>query len=64
MEHYIYEGPVLNTNRVITEKWNGETYAVSEKRAIANLAYQFKRQYGLVKTSKIFLVYGVNKQND
>lgn len=55
MEHYIYEGPVVGLRGIMTEKWRGETYAVSEKKAIGNLSYQFKKQHGYTKTSKIFL---------
>lgn len=55
MNHYIYEGPVLGFSRVMTEKWRGETYAVSERKAIGNLKYQFRKQHCLAKTKKIFL---------
>jgi hypothetical protein len=62
MEHYIYEGPVLGLSRVISEKWRGETYAVSDKKAKGNLGYQFKRQNGLAKGTKIFLPYNLLKE--
>lgn len=62
MKHYIYEGPVLNLYRVITEKWKGETYAVSDKKAIGNLSYQFKKQHGLSKNSKVFLPMDLTKE--
>lgn len=55
MNHYIYKGPVVNLTRVITDKWCGETYAVSEKKAKGNLGYQFKKQFGFSKTTKLFL---------
>lgn len=61
MEHYIYEGPVLGLSRVITEKWRGETYAISKRKAMGNLAYQFKKQHGLSKSAKIFLPMELTK---
>jgi hypothetical protein len=53
MYKYIYDGPVKEFNKVITEKWKGETMAVSEKRARTNLAFQFKREFGKSVNSKI-----------
>ena len=55
MDHYVYEGPVLNPNNIVIEKWKGETYAISDKKAICNLCYQFKKQHGLLKTAKVTL---------
>lgn len=55
MGHYIYNGAVLNIGNVISNKWKGETYAVSEKKAVSNLCYQFKKQYGYSKSAKISL---------
>ena len=62
MNHYFYEGPVVGLNNIITEKWKGDTYAVSEKKAISNLRYQFKKQHGLVNNTKISLL-GVVKED-
>jgi hypothetical protein len=62
MKHYIYEGPVFGLQRLMTENWRGETYAVSERKAIGNLKYQFKKQYKLAKTSKIFLPNHLTKE--
>ena len=56
MNHYFYEGPVVGFNNVITEKWKGDTYAVSKKKAISNLRYQFKKQHGLVNNTRISLL--------
>lgn len=53
MYRYIYDGPVKEFNKVITEKLKGETMAVSEKRARDNLAFQFKREFGKSLNSKI-----------
>ena len=57
MEHYIYEGPVVNNfGQVITIKWTGETYANTDKKAKSNLNYQFKKQFGLLQTAKVKLL--------
>ena len=57
MEHYIYEGPVVNNfGQVITIKWTGETYANTDKKAKSNLSYQFKKEHGLMQTAKVKLV--------
>ena len=62
MEYYIYEGPVMNNfNQVITNKWNGETYANTDKKAKSNLSYQFKKEHGLLQTAKVILVKDVVK---
>jgi len=56
MNHYLYEGPVIMFKKIITEKWTGETHAISNKKAASNLIYQFKKEHGLAKTTKIGLV--------
>ena len=43
MDRYVYDGPVLSYGRFICD-WHGETMAESERRAISNLAYQFKKK--------------------
>ena len=52
---YFYEGPVTQFNKVINKKWSRYTKAVSPKRAIANLQFQYKMKHGLVADSKIEL---------
>lgn len=52
---YIYDGPVLEFDRIVAEHWKGETMAPSEKKARNNLAFQFKQQYNRVARSKITL---------
>ena len=54
MNYYTYEGPVVNNyNQLITNKWSGETYANSDKKAKSNLYYQFKKEHGLLQTAKV-----------
>lgn len=55
MNLYSYDGPVLEFDRIIANRWQGQTYAVSESKARSNLVYQFKRNYGKVPRSKIAL---------
>ena len=55
MALYKYTGPVLEFNRIVANNWYGQTIAVSESKARANLAHQFKRDTGRVPRSKITL---------
>lgn len=50
-----YSGPVMEFDRLICVKWEGETTAVSEKLARNNLAYQFKTKNNRAKNAKITL---------
>ena len=43
MEHYIYEGPVKEFDKVVAHNWKAETVAASESKARSNLSYQFKK---------------------
>lgn len=54
-EKYTYEGPVLEFDRVVSERWYGSTYAKTEQRARCNLTYQYKKQFGKTAASKITL---------
>lgn len=55
MALYSYNGPVLEFDKVITNHWSAQTYATSESKARANLAYQFKKVNGKVPRTKITL---------
>lgn len=55
MSRYIYNGPVLYFNQCICDRYFGETVAVSPAKAKSNLAYRFKKENGLVQTSKVSL---------
>lgn len=52
---YRYEGPVYSFGRCIDNHWEGSTWATSEKKALVNLAYQYKAMYELGPASKIEL---------
>lgn len=55
MNKYVYDGPVLEFNKIIAEHWKGETMAVSESKARSNLAYQFKKNHGRVVLTRLSL---------
>lgn len=55
MKLYSYYGPVLEFDRIVANRWSGETYATSEAKARSNLAYQFKKETGRVPRTKITL---------
>ena len=55
MHQYIYEGPVTVFGRCINNYWYGFTYAVSERKARANLEYQYKKQTGKSPNAKVEL---------
>lgn len=52
---YRYRGPVMGVDRCIQEDWEGETMAVSERKAKSNLSYRWKRQHGYAPTYPISL---------
>lgn len=45
----------MQFNKIISNNWTGETMAVSEAKARANLAYRFKKMMGLAASAKITL---------
>lgn len=52
---YMYDGPVLEFNKLVAERWYGETSAPTIGRAKSNLSYQFKRQANKIPGTKITL---------
>ena len=56
MNYYTYSGPVIGMTQIMTNKWEGETYANTDKKAVSNLTYQFKKECGLLPSSKISLI--------
>lgn len=55
MPRYLYKGPVMNFDTLLTDRWEGETVAPSEKKARSNLVYQFKIRNNRVAGTKITL---------
>lgn len=64
MTLYSYDGPVLEFDKIIANKWHGQTRAVNEARARTNLAYQFKMETGRVPRTRITLPGKIVKQGD
>lgn len=55
MHKYIYDGPVMEFDKLVMDHWKGETIAPSEKKARNNLAYQFKKNNSRITGTKITL---------
>lgn len=55
MTQYKYEGPVMEFERIVANRWKATTYAVSEKKARSNLAYRYKQENNKVAATKITL---------
>lgn len=55
MNKYIYEGPVMEFDKCIANRWRGETIAPTEDKARSNLAYQFKVKNSKLPRTKISL---------
>ena len=55
MNQYTYDGPVMEFDICIANRWQGSTFAVSEKKARSNLAYQFKKNNNRIPGSRISL---------
>lgn len=51
-----YDGPVLQFDKVVATKWNGETLAPTKEKAISNLQYQYKQRNGLLPTARVKLI--------
>ena len=55
MNKYSYDGPVMEFDTCVAHNWKASTYAVSEKKAKSNLAYQYKKKNNKVPNVKITL---------
>lgn len=55
MNRYTYDGPVMEFDVCVAHNWKASTYAVSEKKAKSNLAYQFKKKNNKVPNTQIRL---------
>lgn len=54
--YYHYEGPVVAFGKVISNRWKSKTIATSEKKALNNLANQFKKEANLLPSARVNLV--------
>ena len=55
MKQYLYDGPVMEFDRCIANRWKASTYAVSEKKARSNLTYQYKKRNNKLPNTMITL---------
>ena len=55
MNQYLYDGPVMEFGTCTSNRWQGTTYAVSERKARSNLVYQIKKKNNRVPGAKITL---------
>ena len=55
MKQYSYDGPVMEFDRCIANRWKASTYAVSEKKARSNLTYQYKKKNNKLPNTMITL---------
>lgn len=53
MNRYVYEGPVYEFGRCVSDRWKGETVAYSKAKAINNLKFQFKKQTNKLPAANI-----------
>jgi len=55
MKQYSYDGPVMEFDRCVANRWKASTYAVSEKKARSNLTYQYKKRNNKLPNTTITL---------
>ena len=55
MNMYSYDGPVMEFDNCVANRWIASTRAVSEKKARSNLTYQFKKKNNRLPGTKIIL---------
>lgn len=55
MNKYSYDGPVMEFDRCVANRWQGETMALSESKARSNLAYQYKKKNNRIPAVKVTL---------
>lgn len=64
MERYFYDGPVMEFDRVVQERWYGETMAVSASKAKSNLIFQWKKKNNRLANTSIKLTGKVQRMED
>lgn len=52
---YHYNGPVYMHQKMIADKWEGDTWAPSDAKALSNLSYRYKTTHNLIPGTKIIL---------
>lgn len=54
-KEYAYSGPVMESDRCIEHGWKATTWAESEKKALSNLSFRYKRDHNRAPHAKITL---------
>ena len=52
---YIYSGPVMVFDKLVTDSFIGETVAISAKKALSNMSFRFKEQCNLSPNTRVKL---------
>ena len=52
---YRFKGAVMLFDTLVMNNWIGETFAISEKKAMSNLLYRAKGQMGYLPNAKLRL---------
>jgi hypothetical protein len=60
---YSYDGPVKEFDRIVCNRWVAKTYAPTAKKALSNLAFQFKKEFNRATTAKITLPGEIRRLN-
>jgi hypothetical protein len=55
MNCYSYDGPVMEFERCVANRWKASTYAVSEKKARSNLTFQYKKTNNKLPNTRVTL---------
>ena len=64
MNMYSYDGPVMEFDNCVANRWIASTRAVSEKKARSNLTYQFKKKNNRLPGTKIILPGKTCRESD
>lgn len=54
-KQYEYRGPVMEFDTCVERDWKATTWAPSEKKALSNLAYRYKKEHNRTARAKITL---------
>ena len=59
MNRYFYDGPVQDgEGGTYAWRWKASTVAVSDRKALNNLSYRFKKENGIFMGARVVLVPG------
>ena len=52
---FTYDGPVMEFDKCIANRWRASTYAPSPEKARSNLVYRFKKENNRMVSAKVIL---------